>query len=264
MTQCENHRENVMLGRRHLFLKGMAFTCGACFTRFALGQFTPISAPPAPSYRAVAPACGIDRLKNFASNTSVQRLASSGISEVDRYIPEERRVLNRLFRVEPEFAFFDDGDQPQARTLMVGDTSEVLMGVGLIATEKLRYTTGWQTSLIGILAHEWAHAFQYSTRLQEKTFLWETHADYLAGWYLGSKVAMGLTSLDISIFAKSLYTRGSTKGYFDPDDYGSPDTRIQAMKAGYVYGLSEFIPGMLPDLYSAVDDGYIFVQNLRG
>jgi hypothetical protein len=188
----------------------------------------------------------------------------SGIVEIDRYIPEERRLLNRLFQIEPRFAFFEDGDQPQARTLVIGDSSEVLVGVTLLATERLRHPAGWQTAVIGILAHEWAHAFQYSTRLQEKTFLWETHADYLAGWYLGNKVAMGLTSLKIDAFADSLYVRGSAKGYFDADDYGSPAVRVGAMRAGYAFAQREYVTDKRPDLYSAADDGYVVAKKLRG
>ena len=253
-----------MLGRRRALSQGMALACGVCAARAAFGQFTPPSTPPIAPARAVAPVCGIDRLKNRPGDVTVRRVADSGIAEVDRYIPEERRLLDRLFRIEPRFGFFDDGDEPQARTLAVGDTSEVLVGVRLLATEKFRHAAGWQTAVIGILAHEWAHAFQYSTRLQEKTFLWEMHADYLAGWYLGNKVSMGLADLKIDAFAKSLYVRGSAKGYFDPDDYGSPDVRVRAMREGYEYAQREYVSGRLPDLYSAVDDGYVFARKLRG
>lgn len=253
-----------MLGRRCLLLQGVSLACSVCAARAAFGQFTPKSAPLIAPARAVAPTCGIDRLKNRPGDATVRRLAGSGIAEVDRYIPEERRLLDRLFRIKPRFGFFDDGDQPQARTLAFGDASEVLVGVGLLALEKSRHTTGWQTAVIGILAHEWAHAFQYSTRLQEKTFLWETHADYLAGWYIGNKVAMGLADLNINVFAESLYVRGSAKGYFDPDDYGSPDLRVRAMRAGYAYAQREYVLGRLPDLFSAVDDGYVLATKLRG
>lgn len=253
-----------MLSRRRLLADGTAFICLACAARASFSQKPPTAAPPILVARAIAPVCGDSKLKGSSSDSAIRRLTRSGISEVDKYLPEEMSLLNRLFRIEPQFSYFDDQGIPQARTYPIGESdSEVLLGVNLVATERSRHGRGWQTAVIGILAHEWAHACQYSTRLEEQTFLWETHADFLAGWYLGCKVAMGLVGLDIDVFAAALYVRGNTSGYFDPNDYGQPEVRVAAMRAGYEHGIRWFEPRKLPDLYYAMDQGYVVASNLR-
>lgn len=235
----------------------------ACSTSF--GQTLPQSAPRHVTSKPVAPACGIDGLTQAVTErVPLQRISSSGNAEVDRFLPQERQLLDRLFQVSPDFGYFDDGGIPQARTRWLGDDStEVLLGRSLVSGEIDQHPTGWQTALIGILAHEWAHAFQYTTQLQERTFMWETHADFLAGWYLGNKVAMRVKELDPTAFAESLYRRGSDRGFFDPDDYGRPEVRVAAMEAGFRHARRWFDPKKLPDLYYAVDEGYAYVAKLR-
>jgi len=255
-----------MINRRRVVEQGMVLGTALCVCRPVAAQWLPPSAPPAAVARPVAPVCGVDRLgaAGGAGLDALRRLPSSGVAEVDQHLPAERALLDKLFRVSPGFAFFDDGGIPQARTRWLGDDqTEVLLGQALVRGEIERQPMGWQTALIGILAHEWAHAFQYTTRLQERTFMWETHADFLAGWYLGNKVAMGVARLAPAAFADSLYRRGSGRGFFDPDDYGRAEVRVAAMEAGFRHARRWFRPQALPDLHDAVDAGYALVSQLR-
>lgn len=238
--------------------------CLACVSPAGFAQQPPNAVAPEKIKRAVATVCGDSRVTSNSNLSMIRRLASCGIAEVDLYLPEEVQLLSRIFRIRPRFNYFDDGSTPQARTYPIGEReSEVLLGVNLVASERSRHGEGWQTAVIGVLAHEWAHAYQYSTALEEKTYLWETHADFLAGWYLGCKVAMGFRRIDIDVFSKTLYSRGSKKSYFDPDDYGRPEVRVSAMRAGFHHGIKWFDPNKLPDLYYAVDEGYVVATKLR-
>lgn len=250
-----------MRNRRNVLGWGSALFCQACACRPSFAQFFPPSAPsPASKQTAVAPACGFNQ-NNPSDLAAVKLVAKSGNVELDRYLPQERRVLNDLFWVEPEFGFYEDGAQPNALSLREGDKVRIGLGLNLLRNEVARSPKGWQSAIIGILAHEWAHAYQYSTRIVEQRHLWETHADYLSGWYLGNKVSMGLAQIDIDIFADSLFRMGGEKGFFDPKSYGRPAIRVGAMREGFALGRRTFTPGRRPDLLGAVQDGYVFAAN---
>lgn len=247
--------------RRHAFAWGAGLLCQACSWQSGFAQYLPPGAAPRTSARTtVAPACGFN--KNRPDDpASVKLFSRSGNDELDRYMPQERRVLNDLFWVEPEFGFYDDGAQPNALSLREGEKVRIGLGLKLLRGEVARQPEGWQSAIIGILAHEWAHAYQYGTNLVENVHLWETHADYLAGWYLGNKVAMGLAQIDIGVFADSLFRMGDGRGFFNPNDYGQPATRVAAMRAGFRLGNGAFRPRKRPDLLGAVQDGYVFAEN---
>lgn len=247
--------------RRHSLAWGAGLLCQTCAWRSGFAQYLPSGAAPRTSPRAtVAPACGFN--KNSPEDPAVVKLISrSGNAELDRHMPQERRVLNDLFWVEPEFGFYEDGSLPNAISLREGEKVRIGLGLNLLRDEIVRKPEGWQSAIIGILAHEWAHAYQYSTNLVEKCHLWETHADYLAGWYLGNKVAMGLARIDIDVFAGTLFRMGAKSGFFNPDDYGQPATRVDAMRAGFRLGHRSFSPRKRPDLLGAVQDGYAFAEH---
>ncbi|WP_457447120.1 hypothetical protein [Roseateles sp. P5_E4] len=220
---------------------------------------------PSPSQTAVAPACGVAPDSVEGSEKPIL-LSGSGISRFDRALREETRLLNKWFRVKPEFQIFEDGKAPAARTLRRGEDTEslILIGKRLVNTEYELRPADWRSSLIGIAAHEWAHAFQYSTRLQEKRFVWETHADYLSGWYLGNKEKLEPGTINLSAYTSALSVRGDDSGYFDPTKYGSAAVRIEAMTAGYAHATQWWDEDKLPDVWFASDEGYKAVMRLRG
>ena len=250
-----------MQGRRKVLGVGSALFCQACACRMALAQYLPPSAPSrVSSHTAVAPACGFNK-NNPADTSAVKLFSESGNAELDRHMPVERRVLNDLFWVEPEFGYYDDGKSPNAISIRDGERVRIGLGLALLRGEVSRRPEGWQSAIIGVLAHEWAHAYQYSTRIVEQRHLWETHADYLSGWYFGNKLSMGRLQLDINVFADSLFRMGGNSGFFDPNDYGKPSTRVAAMLAGCSLGRSSFRPGRRPDFLDAVEQGYVFAAN---
>jgi hypothetical protein len=137
-----------------------------------------------------------------------------------------------------------------------------LLGTILIHDEMQENPGIWQTAIIGTLAHEWAHNLQYNTDLDERLFLWETHADYMAGWYIGSKVALGVMDIKPEAFARSLFLRGSARGVFSDNDYGSPEDRVRAMYAGFSWGFADTSLRGLPNVISAANQGYREISSL--
>jgi hypothetical protein len=214
----------------------------------------PSATPPA---FAGAKGCGVD--KHGFDLDGRPRFAKSGVQELDDNIGRERKTLNEVFNVEPNFSFFDDGDRPRAGALRK-DPTEVLLGVNLARTEVKANPNHWGYNIMGVLAHEWAHALQYSSGFEEHLNHWETHADFMAGWYLGTKQATGLRVATDS-FARFLHVRGGEGGFFNPDDYGSPERRVTAMRRGFQVGEANLRKFKFANPYAAAEMGYAFIIN---
>jgi hypothetical protein len=153
-------------------------------------------------------------------------------------MPAEVKSLDYVFGVDTELWFYDDSQiEPiSARAIRAsGKDAAIYIGNQLISAEIKGNPDGWPTAIIGILAHEWGHAYQYLDDLDEKFFIWETHADYLAGWYLGVRYARGAQNIDVDAFASSLFKRGSR--YFSENAYGLPEQRVNAMRSGFAWAI---------------------------
>lgn len=186
---------------------------------------------------------------------------SSGLDEVDRFVAMESAFLRTHFRTKPKLEFFDDDHSGQAFAIKGSETT-VAVGRRLIQLQVQEARNDWTIAVAGILAHEWNHAFQYAHVLQERVFLWETHSDYMAGWYLGLRYwQQGLAGFP-EIFAKLLSARGSSTGYFDPDKHGQPKERAAAMVAGFKTA-TEGSKGTRLDVDDAAEKGYIYAKSQR-
>ena len=249
-----------MYSRRSTIAHASKLICSLCADS-VIGQTLPSSASLGnKKLLTPAPACGFNR-SNLSDATKLTLLKRCGVRELDVHIADERRVLDDLFWVKPEFGFYDDASAPNAIAIRVGDDgAQIGLGLNLLRDEVARHPNGWQSAVLGILAHEWAHAYQYSTNLVERPHLWETHADYLAGWYLGTKVSMGLYLINIEVFSDRLFRSGNA-GFFDPEKYGSPITRAAAMRSGFAFGRSGFLYRNKPNLLEAVEAGYKFAYS---
>lgn len=246
-----------MISRRPMLYAGV---CIACTSPSVFAQIFPNPSRPAPK-RPVAPACGFDR-QDFLKLVPGPRNHRSGIRELDDNLRRELDLLEKLFSVEPEFTFVDGtarsgaftGPTPDNKTLIVFD-------VQLVRNEMAVHPGTWQSSIIGILAHEFAHALQYQAIVEESR-LWETHADFLSGWYMGTKVLMGLSRLNIDVFADALFQRGSLTGFFDERGYGPPEARVASMRAGANTAKKDFEPGKLPSIRFAASEGYDYARSI--
>jgi hypothetical protein len=190
----------------------------------------------------------------------------SGIIDLDNNINIETQTLDSFFGFSqsggPEFAFYQDDREPIAARAVRGYYSacKIYLGLKLVTNEVRENPSRWRSVIIGILAHEWAHALQYRSYLDERLFMWETHADYMAGWYLGARQAMGTQSLDVDAFSNALFAHGSRP--FNEDSYGLPEQRAAAVKAGYLFGIANIQNDRLPDVAEAAAAGYLAVGEM--
>jgi len=153
----------------------------------------------------------------------------------------------------PSLFFFDDGsapnciqvDDPEPMTpILPGTRGSVVLGRSitrsLLDSPKLRYLRG--AALTGVVAHEFAHAYQrvngYFDRLYgvDPKFdgtapvrVLELHADFLAGYYMGQQEAF--TSRAFLDFSEALLALGDI-AFNNPTHHGTPTERAVCMYRG--------------------------------
>jgi hypothetical protein len=172
---------------------------------------------------------------------------TSGNSDLDRSINAELFHLSERFKILPGFGFFDEGRPNQANafatveTYVSGTNGTVVFGKYLLGKEMASSDYGG-LAVAGIMAHEFAHIFQFQTDYYQRLTqnqpthkLLELHADYLAGYYLGLKLAQE-KEIDIKVFLDSLYAKGDTN-FYSKTHHGTPIDRIECMLNGYKQGI---------------------------
>lgn len=247
---------------RRQYLKWGGAICLLCAAGPLRAQrFPPDGAKPAtpPS----PPGCGHAQTERTPG--ARKRVSSAGDPKFDAAVRAEAALLSRVFNVTPVFSFHDDGDVSEALALSDGRQTTVLLGLGLIRELLGQQGSRGHSTIIGVLAHEWAHAYQYAQApLEEKRFMMETHADFMAGWYLGIKKASGIAQIDPVAFSSSLYKWGYRGAYFDANQYGSPERRAAAMRAGFASGSRQYQDYGSPIVDDAATQGYAFVEKMAG
>lgn len=174
-------------------------------------------------------------IQSLNMNGQVSR--TSGFPPLDELLHPEPASLSASFKVRPGFLFFDDyqGGNALATPDNVGGYGTkhgtVLFGRRLLVEEMQKFAWAW--SVIGIMAHEWAHILQFSRSVHKQVPVprMELQADVLAGWYLAGK-AMSL-GYDFSLAsAFSFFSKGDY-AFNDPKHHGTPQQRMQAFSSGY-------------------------------
>lgn len=252
--------------RRELLVGGLVCVCGATIPNRASGQTPPHVGLRANPRRMICGSSPDNPTETFQiEERRILRL--SGFSELDKNIGIELSALDTIFAndaMRPEFAFYSDNDAPiGARTVRnQSNKSRVILGVHLIGEEQRTNPSFWVSSIIGTLAHEWGHAKQFASNYADPTFYWETHADYMAGWYLGVKFGRGV-AVNREAFAHYLFVKGvqGQRNSFNPNLYGSPQDRVTSMQTGFDLGLLQVRTNEI-DVNSALQAGYIFVRGM--
>lgn len=250
-----------MIARRRLLSSGFHGACLLCCSGDLLAQTFPPSAATSAKKIVVAPACGFggEDVQSLIQGPKTRRC---GVRELDDIISDELDLMQRIFKVQPEFTFVDGTAGGGAHTGRIngGKSSLIVVDIQLVHKEIKISPSFWKSAMIGILAHEFAHAFQYDSALEESR-VWETHADFLSGWYMGTKVSMGLSGLDVNTFADALFRRGSKTGFFDERGYGPADARVRSMRAGLNAAKSDAEPGKLSNILLAAEAGYAYAAS---
>lgn len=168
-----------------------------------------------------------------------RRLMTSGDSNLDRILAAELITQSKFYGKRPAFMLYAGSDHnafATTRTEMAGTQGSILYNLEFLKSHLL--STEWGGAVVsGIIAHEFAHIFQfftdYMTRLASlhKTVKFqELHADFLSGFYMGRKHSASPIKLD-DYFDK-FYELGDYK-FDSKDHHGTRAERYFAIKAGY-------------------------------
>jgi hypothetical protein len=130
-------------------------------------------------------------LKNYGSVNS-NYLASTGNVEIDNLVKSEKYKLEQFFNVTVDLKFYSGANglaKPHCQNSYCNGTIE--LGKELLSFEykKMGASTGLTIGkymIMAIMAHEFAHIYQYSHPEYKFTnsVTQEVHADMLAGWYM--------------------------------------------------------------------------------
>ena len=149
----------------------------------------------------------------------------------------ERTALNQIMGVDAGFGFFDDAT-PNAAALPKANGEEgdgtILLGHTMMRAVSKIFD---QSAMLGVVAHEAAHLMQY--RIDSD---WvgggphpELHADFMGGWYLGTKTyRFGFSGINQDSFGDLLSLIGDCD-FTSPYHHGTQAERRTAMHNGYVF-----------------------------
>ncbi|WP_405377758.1 hypothetical protein [Nonlabens sp. Asnod3-A02] len=205
-------------------------------------------------------------------------LKTTGNAKLDSKFNSEKINIDLLFDVATDLYIMDDSRNPNALANCgsnVGDfDGTVRFGRNLLVNELYNSSRG-EIAIAGILAHEIAHVAQCEYMSPLKDQFRELQADFLAGYYLGTRGDINYERL--KNFYRSLYEKGD---WSDPTHHGTPVQRVNAMLSGFkisylnfrnAYNKSlEYIRGKSPSLYNdetnaiLVNDYSIEIETIDG
>ncbi|MBX7154292.1 MAG: hypothetical protein U0Y96_02445 [Candidatus Kapaibacterium sp.] len=139
--------------------------------------------------------------------------------------------LEQTFGVLVDLYVYNDSYSPNALAsypMQYNYDGTVAFGYTLL-TGTLWNANKGEYAVAGVMAHEFAHILQIKKHCTLTQTQKELQADYLAGYYFGTKSYL---SYGLRNFATSLYELGDYN-FWDPNHHGTPTERVNAMMAGY-------------------------------
>ena len=151
--------------------------------------------------------------------------------------------MSQSFEVEPGFAFYRGAKSDNAVAIKAQLTIEGysrrdgLIALGSELLERLKSGDDEGISLLAVLAHEFAHIYQYQNNIEDvlrengRVKLLELHADYLAGFYLGmlKRRVPGAKMW----YSGRLFDELGDYEFNEKSHHGTPEERVSALEAGY-------------------------------
>ena len=186
-----------------------------------------------------------------------------GINWIDDLVGTELFELNAFFDANPRILWADMNSLAFMNTgqLARGYTGYVVLSnrlLGLLTTGE----PAAQNVVFTILAHEYAHLYQYEknwwsvlTRSAKTKKALELHADYLAGFYL-AKRENRFPEYQPSVVVERWYELGDFR-FTDREHHGTPSERVDALSSGYAQG-----GNFLARLHQAAVAGHQWVGRL--
>ena len=173
--------------------------------------------------------------------TDDQPVMSSGDRELDYAIGRTLTRLTAVFGVNPGFAYYEDGDRPNANAspkVRLGRADgTVLFGLNHLR-KKLKSPEAPDVHVAATCAHEYGHILQFKRGLR-KTIIngqpnvkrLELHADFLAGYFAGVSKLRD-RNYPAAVYAVSRHAIGDYKVEKETH-HGTPDERATATVRGF-------------------------------
>ncbi|MEZ5842670.1 MAG: hypothetical protein R3D27_02910 [Hyphomicrobiaceae bacterium] len=189
--------------------------------------------------------------------------ASTGEPTLDRQLIGEMQVQAGFFGVRPAFRLYEKGSHNAMATPRVWSGAPSTDGTVLYHVAMMRAqlrSHSWGGAVVAaVTAHEFAHIYQFRRGLIQawrrggrRTKYSELHADYLAGYYMGSKRTIDASG--IREFADYFFGIGDYK-FNDPQHHGTREERYATVKAAF--NLYRNAPGRSVGYVSAQGEAYI-------
>ncbi len=220
--------------RRHAIVGG----CAICMSNEASAQ----AAPRGCFARRTSTPQGFRQISEILAGADIDR--RSGNEEWDRALERGIGGVSEFFGVAPGVGIYDDADEPNALSyedgLIAGTEGTVAVGHGLM---RRALTEGLDNgvSLAAVLAHEYAHIFQYAHGIDDRLApdqspvrLLELHADFYAGLYL-SHLRRSTSGVRLFESGRAFEQMGDTR-FNEPDHHGTPQERVRAIEFGFRVG----------------------------
>lgn len=204
--------------------------------------------------------------KDFGALPDSDELTNtSGDKNLDRALGRALTRIAASFKVNPSFAFFKDGNAPNAYaspdTNTAGTNGSVVFGQSLFQDQFSRYSDSG-ISVLAIIAHEFGHICQFQQNLSavlrgsDRTVRRiELHADYLSGWYLG---VLKKHNPSVSLWSSGdTFHRIGDTNFNNPQHHGTPEERVTASKTGF-----DLATGGEENVQAAISRGKDYILNL--
>lgn len=180
------------------------------------------------------------------SSQTYTTFLTSGDARIDGALGILLSDLSGQFGVRPGFAFYDDSLGANAKAfpqaVFPATRGTVLFGKTLLQTALAADPHG-DLFVLCTCAHEFGHVVQnestYGQRLrqgQSTARAVELHADFLAGYFFGTR-GSSYTPKHLASLGKAWLAIGDTQ-FTNPDHHGTPNERLNAIEAGYFVGRS--------------------------
>ncbi|MHB1058832.1 MAG: M48 family metalloprotease [Rhodanobacter sp.] len=160
----------------------------------------------------------------------------SGDPTLDKALAHALSKIARTFGVLPAFAYYDDGNSPNAKA-----TPEKLMdradGTVLFGRNFLRQLVSGSNrpdaAIVAVCAHEFGHITSYKNSMirslapvPDRPFHAEQFADFMAGYYAGQR------RLEDPAFPSAVIA--TTQRHFGGGDHGNGKQRGEAVQQGFL------------------------------
>ncbi|WP_224703765.1 neutral zinc metallopeptidase [Devosia aquimaris] len=234
-------REVLLGGSLTLIFGGVACSCGAAHAQGS--EYA--GCAPSPSLEASL----FDNVLGptiSAATGNEPVISSSGNANLDIAFGRTQAMLASAFKIDPGFAYYDDGGSKNAYATTAPRLGKpdgsVLFGLNFLR-ELLQMPEAPDAAVAAVCAHEYGHILQYKLGLQalnqgqptvKRT---ELQADAFAGYFAGLR-KLERPSFPAAVFARTKFLGGDNM-IDHPNHHGTPEERGQAVVFGFQLAFQE-------------------------